>query len=427
MRIALVTDTFVPEVNGVTTVLAAMRRGLEARGHVVQVVAPAYPVAHEDPAFTHRVPSVRCPGYSAVRLSWPLRRHLGELISQFDPDIVHVVTEGPLGWFGRRYAERTGRVLVTSFHTDFPRYASRYLGAWAVGPTRRYLRWFHGRAELTQTPSEVARDELRALGLSHAVMWGCAADTALFTPERRDERRRRAMGAAGKVLVLHVGRLAVEKDVETLTASLRATHAALGDTALICVAGDGPEAKWVRGQLPFALHLGFLDRETLADLYADADLFVFPSPTETCGLVALEAMASGLPVIAANQGGAQENVQPGVTGKLVEAGDADGFTQAIFELARNPQLRGKLAGNARAFGLARDWNPELDRLVEQYEAALRSAAPAQYQRESASEAAYTAAPTHPRAHAAESPSNPRRRPAPPTTPAVDSPGSTASG
>lgn len=427
MRIMLVTDTFAPEVNGVTTVLAAMRRGLEARGHAVQVVAPAYPDILEDAPFTHRVPSIRCPGYSAVRLSWPLRRRLGAVVDDFQPDLVHAVTEGPLGWFGRRYAERTGRVLVTSFHTDFPRYAGRYLGAWAVAPTRRYMRWFHGQAELTQTPGDVARDELWTLGVAQAVKWGCAADTSLFTPERRDERRRRAMGAEGKVLVLHVGRLAVEKDINTLTRSLHAAHAALGDTALICVAGDGPEAKRARRQLPFALHRGFLDRETLADLYADADLFVFPSPTETCGLVALEAMASGLPVIAANHGGAQENVQDGITGRLVEAGDADGFTQAIFELARDPQLREKMARNARAFGLARDWKRELDLLVEQYEAALLQAAPAPYRHESASEAAYTPAPTHPRAHGAGTPSTPRHRPVSPTNPAADRPGSTAGG
>ncbi len=375
MRVTLVTDTFRPEVNGVTTVLATMRRGLLARGHVVQLIAPAYgePAAdvEED---VHRVPSIPCPTYAAVRLSWPLGRGIGTLISDFAPDVVHVATEGPLGAFARARALRMGYPLVTSFHTDFPSYAARYLGNWAIAPTRRYLRWFHGPALATQTPSESTCAQLRRLGVARPTVWGRAVDCRLFSPARRDERRRRELGAEGRVLVLHVGRIALEKDLETLIAAYRQAHRALGDRALFYVAGDGPERDRMRRALPFATHLGFLDRNRLADLYADADLFVFTSPTETCGLVVLEAMASGLPVVAADAGGVRDNMRDGITGRLLPPGDTDAFARATVELAEDAALRSCLGQAARAFAVARDWERELDALVEQYESLRAPAA-----------------------------------------------------
>ena len=375
MRLALVTDTFRPEVNGVTTVLATMRRGLLDRGHDVQVIAPGYGRLTSDTEVdVHRVPSVPCPAYGAVRLSWPLGQGIGSLITRFAPDIVHVATEGPLGAFARDRALRFRIPLVTSFHTDFPSYAERYVGKWAVAPTQRYLRWFHGPARATQTPSEITCAELRRLGVARPTVWGRGVDCHLFHPSRRDEGRRRALGVEGRALVLHVGRIAIEKDVGTLVAAFQQAHAALGDTAVFCVAGDGPAVGRVRAALPFVVHLGFLERERLADLYADADLFVFTSPTETCGLVVLEAMASGLSVIAADAGGVQDNVRDSITGRLLPPGKPDGFARTIVALVEEPLLRHCMGQAARAFAVARDWERELDLLVEQYESVRAPAA-----------------------------------------------------
>ncbi len=379
MRLALVTDTYLPEINGVTTVLATMRRGLEARGHAVRVIAPRYPEGTPVGDDALRRPSIPFPGYPQVRLSWPGLGVVGHALDDFAPDLVHVVTEGPLGWTGRRHALRRGLPLVTSFHTDFPRYAARYAGAWAVGPARRYLRRFHGPAGMVQTPSAETRAELVALGLPQATVWGRGVDTVMFTPARRSEGRRTALGAAGRLLVLHVSRLAVEKDTDTLVAALRAAHAELGDAARFVVAGDGPKGAEVRAALPFAEHRGFLARQALADLYADADLFVFPSPTETCGLVVLEAMASGLPCVTADQGGVLENLRAGLNGVMAPAGDAARFAAAIVELARQPGQRLAMAQAARAFAVGRDWERELDELEPMYAelvAAGRTATPA---------------------------------------------------
>ena len=370
MRITLATDTYLPEVNGVTTVVAAMRRGLLERGHAVQVLAPAYPDLTDDDSDVHRAPSVPCPPYPAVRISWPWGSGLAAAMRRFEPDVVHAVTEGPVGGLGRTYARRRGLPLVTSFHTDFPRYAGKYLGGWAVSLTRRYLRWFHAPARSTQTPSDVTRDELHALGLPRAVTWGRGVDCRVFTPARRDERRRAGRGAGGRLLVLYVGRLAVEKGMEALVPAFRTVHASMGERTAFCIAGDGPEGERVRRELPFARHLGFLDRGTLADLYADADLFVFPSATETCGLVALEAMASGLPVIGADAGGMRDNVRDGVTGRLVPPGDAEALTRAIVAVLKDDSGRRVMARAARAFAVGRDWDHELDLLVRQYEDVL---------------------------------------------------------
>jgi glycosyltransferase involved in cell wall biosynthesis len=368
MRLCLATDTFLPEINGVTTVLAQMRDGLRARGHEVLVLAPAYDRSLADESQIHRLAAVPAPGYPQVRLSWPWGRGLARPLDAFAPQVVHAVTEGPLGLFGRRYALRRRLPLVSSFHTDFPRYAGHYLGRFAVRPTRAYLRWFHNAASLTQTPSERTRDELLALGIPRAAVWGRGVDTGFFRPERRSLARRAAMGVEGdRVLVLHVGRLAVEKGVDTLVAAFGAARAALGDRAVFYVAGDGPRAAWVRSALPWARHQGFLDRPVLADLYADADLFVFPSATETCGLVALEALASGVPVIGADAGGVQENLRQGLTGMIVPAGDRAGFARAIELLVDDGEQRRAMHEAARAFSVGRDWARELDQLETIYE------------------------------------------------------------
>lgn len=376
MRILFATDTCRPEVNGVTTVLATMEEGLRHRGHDVAIVAPHYPGIDPDDDRARRIlrrPSVPCPGYGAVRLSWPADPAVRRTIANFRPDVIHAVTEGPIGVQGRRYAIRTGVPLVTSFHTDFPGYAARYLGEWAVGPTTRWLVWFHQAARMTQTPSYVVRQRLAKLGLTRAMVWGRSVDTRLFSPTARSGELRASLGADGRLLVLHVGRLALEKDVSTLIRTFALTHRALGHRVRLCVAGDGPEGERVRSALPFAHHLGFLTRPELARLYASADLFIFPSATETCGLVALEAMASGLPVIGAAAGGIVESIQPGITGYLLPPQDAPAMAAAIGELVDDPSTLSAMATASRAFATGRDWEIEMDALVPIYQSILRRA------------------------------------------------------
>jgi glycosyltransferase involved in cell wall biosynthesis len=371
VRIALVTDTYTPQVNGVTTVVRRMAQTLAGAGHACAVVAPRYPDGDPPQAGELRLPSLPFPAYPAIRLSLLAGRRVARYLDAFQPDLVHVATEGPLGLAGRRYALRRRLPLVTAFHTDFPAYCRHY-GAARLEPTVwRWLLWFHRPARLIHTPGEFVRDTLVDKGLRQAVVWGRGVDTDQFRPDRDRAPWRWRLGLpAGVALVLHVGRLAPEKNLEMLWESWTIARAALGRRAQFVVAGDGPTGALVRGRMPWATHLGFLGRDALADLYAAADLCVLPSATETCGLVALEAMASGVPVVAADAGGFRESVRHGVTGLLARPKDPEALAAHIVHLVMERDRRLAMAMAARRFALCRSAALEDAALLAQYRTIL---------------------------------------------------------
>jgi phosphatidylinositol alpha 1,6-mannosyltransferase len=367
MRIGLVTDTYTPQVNGVTTVVSRIVAALGNAGHEVGVVAPRYP-ARDGPGDPSelRVPSIPFPPYPAIRLSWPQSGAITRFFDELRPEIVHVHTEGPLGLVGRGYALRRRIPLVTSFHTDFPRYAQDY-GAGALEPlVWRWLAWFHGPAAVTLTPGEaICADLARHIG--HARVWGRGVDPRQFHPSHRDQSWRRWLaGGDSTTIVLHVGRLAAEKNLGVLIDSWRLAREALAEQATFVVAGEGPWKDRIVAQLPFVRTLGFLPRAKLATLYASADLCVLPSRTETCGLVALEAMASGLPVIAADARGLRESVRHEESGLLIPSQDAPAFAAAIAALVQDPARRFAFAAAARERAIERDSAIEDAELLDCY-------------------------------------------------------------
>jgi len=367
VRIALVSDTYTPQVNGVTTVVVRIATVLREFGHDVAVVAPRYPGhVSTDPAEL-RIPSAAFPPYPAIRLSLPQFGAVARFLDAFKPDVVHVATEGPLGLTGRRYAVRRGIPLVTSYHTNFPQYARHY-GAGFIEPlVWKWLRWFHRPAVLTQTPGEAVADELQRRDIGRPVVWGRGVDTVHFHPARRSTGWRRWLaGGDDTAIVLHVGRLAPEKNIDVLAAAWIAARERVGQRATFVLAGEGPETRRLLTHLPWVRQLGFLDRGKLADVYASADICVLPSKTETCGLVALEAMASGLAVVAADAGGFRESITNGQSGILVAPEDTTGFAAEILSLVIAPQRRADIAKAARAAALARDVAPENLELLQQY-------------------------------------------------------------
>lgn len=271
MRVMIVTDAWEPQVNGVVRTLKSTRRELEAMGHTVDLLTPL------------EFRTVPCPTYPEIRLSLMPSPRVRQRIDAFRPEALHIATEGPLGLAARRYAMRLGLPFTTAYHTRFPEYVQARFGiplAW----TYRFLRWFHGPARAVMAPTPVVLADLHRYGITHGVLWTRGVDLDVFTAERAN-----VLNTAHPIF-LYVGRVAVEKNVEAfLQLDLPGSK---------WVVGDGPALAGLKARYPSASYLGVLAQPELARVYASADVFVFPSRTDTFGLVLLEALASGLPVAA---------------------------------------------------------------------------------------------------------------------------------
>ena len=293
MRIAIVTDAWSPQVNGVVRTLQSVRAVLEAEGHEVMVVSP------------DRFRSMPCPTYPEIRLALARTATVGGMLEQFQPQAIHLATEGPLCLAARRWCLKRHLPFTTAYHTQFPDYVAARTGVPAEW-VWRYIRWFHSPAGaiLASTPS--IRAELAAHGLAHTRHWGRGVDLGSFQPE--GERHPLMTGSAGPVQ-LYVGRVAVEKNLEAFLAS--------GHPGSKVVVGDGPARAELAGRFPDAHFLGACFGTELAACYRAADVFVFPSRTDTFGLVMIEAAACGTPVAAYPVCGPVDVLTP-ATGAMAE-------------------------------------------------------------------------------------------------------------
>ncbi|MDX2262139.1 MAG: glycosyltransferase family 1 protein [Gemmatimonadales bacterium] len=381
LRALYCTDTYPPQVNGVSVVTALSVEGLRRRGWEVTVISPRYPdgladvfkgaehggASREDAV----IASVPMPGYPDIRLAAPRRKTVRQVMDRVRPDIVHSATEFMIGWMGQREALKRGIVSVSSYHTDFSRYTEAYGVPSLRGMVQRYLARFHRRSARVFTPGSVAVAELEALGVHRAALWGRGVDLTLFDPAHRDCSTITIPGVTDETVVfLHVGRLAAEKGVERILESFRLARGLLPanvSTHLI-IAGDGPARPTLRAMAsPDVTFLGNLDRRTvLPTLYASADAFLFASHTETLGLVILEAMASGLPVIAAPAGGVADHLRDDENGLAYPPGDVAAMAEAIVRVATTPELARRLGAGGRQTAERLSWAEELDRLDQHY-------------------------------------------------------------
>lgn len=360
MKLTLVTETFPPEVNGVAMTLSHLVEGLAQREHVVTVARPRQ--SSRDQAVQnglwreHLFPSVPIPGYAFLRAGLPAGRKLRQLWTKDRPDIVHIATEGPLGWSALRTARSMGLPISSSFHTNFHSYSRHYGAAWLTRPALAYLRWFHNRTQITLSPTAELNDELTRDGFRGMRLLSRGVNTAVFSPERRDDALRRSWGAAREDLVLvHVSRLAAEKNYELLHETWNAIRQADPRAKFILVS-DGPLRRKLERQMPWARTTGFLPRGELAQHYASADLFVYPSQTETFGNVVTEGMASGLPVLAYHYAAPARFIRSGENGLTVPFGDRDAFLQAALRLARDPSSRQRFGAAARKTAETISWD-----------------------------------------------------------------------
>lgn len=367
MRVAFFTDTYYPQVNGVTRTLEQLLAFLEAQGHAVLVFAPADPRGHP-PRRACLFRGIPVPFYAEMRLGLPFSLNLHRTILDFSPDLIHLVNEYSLGLAGLHWAKRLGVPAVGCFHTNIPRYLEYYGLPFLSEAAWRYLVWFHRQCAVNFYPSGKIGEVLAARGIEDLVYWGRGVDTGLFNPDRRDPALRRRLG--GGPLLLYVGRLAPEKELAVAFNALTLVHRQY-PTAKLLLAGDGPLGPSIRRQPPEGvISLGQLEGHDLARLYASCDLFAFPSTTETYGIVVLEAMASGLPVVAPLSGGITENLQPGVNGLDFVPGEPEAMARAIIKLLADEPLRRRLSIQAHRHAQQRSWPHTLAPVLETYQELL---------------------------------------------------------
>ena len=371
MRVAFFAETFLPATDGVVTRLRHTIEELLKTGDEMLIIAPRY--GHGPASYMgvpiHRVAAVPLPIYPQFMLA-PTNLGVGKALRSFKPDLIHAVNPVVLGWGAPLYARRLRVPLVASYHTNVATYAGYYGLGRFDSLTRRYTMWLHNKADINLCTSEATREHLKEEGMERVHLWPQGVDTRRFRPDRYSKKRRVKLSAGHPEdrLLIYVGRLGREKGIESLKPMLgRAPGTRLA------IVGDGParrelERKFVGTPTVFA---GLLHGKQLARAYASADVFVFPSTTETLGMAMIEALASGLPVIAARSGAVHEVVEDGRTGILYDPGSEDSLVTAVRKLTSDSGLRGRFSSAARKAAEQRGWDNATRTLRGYYEKALR--------------------------------------------------------
>ena len=372
MRIAFFTGAYSHIADGVSLTLNRLVRHLEAEGAQVQVYAPTVAM----PALEHAgtlvsVPSVSAPGRPEYRVSLGLTTRVRKNLTQFRPNLFHIATPDLSGLGALRLSQKTGTPVVASYHTHFASYLDYYrLGA-LENTAWRYLRWFYRRCAQVYVPTPSMRDVLIEHGIDRNLrLWPRGVDSTLFNPSKRSLDWRRARGIADDdIVVAFISRLVTEKGLGVVIDVLRGLEEeGIAHKALFV--GEGPERAKVETALPNAIFEGHLTGEDLARAYASSDVFLFPSETETFGNVTLEALSSGLPVVAANATGSNALVTDGVTGFLVAPRDSSAFLARIGQLIGDAALRARMSEAARVSARQYEWNRILDQIIGYYEEVL---------------------------------------------------------
>ena len=370
LNIALVTETWPPEVNGVAMTISRLVDGLRARGHAVQVIRPRQQGdarAAASPDFL--VQGLPLPGYQGLQLGLPAQRKLRQLWSDQRPDVVHAVTEGPLGWSALSAARHLALPVTSSYHTHFDGYSKHY-GAGLIGPMiSAFLQRFHRRTLATLSPTRHLADKLRHAQVPGSRVLGRGVDTALFDPARRSTALRKSWSAGeDDIVVMNVGRLAAEKNLKLAARAFAAIQETFPTAKMVWV-GDGPSRASLARQHPEHIFSGARRGEDLATHYASGDIFLFPSLTETYGNVVPEAMASGLAVVAYHDAAAAEIIENGQHGLTVSPQDEHAFIRAANRLARDNALRKTIRQAARARVEPITW----EAVIHEFERVLQAA------------------------------------------------------
>jgi glycosyltransferase involved in cell wall biosynthesis len=369
MRVAIFTETFLPKLDGIVSILCLAMRRLHERGHEVLLIGP--PDVPDEYAGARCIGTggPRFPLYPEVRMNLPTPR-IGRALREFQPDVVHVVNPVFLGPTGIFYARRMGLPLVASYHTDVPGYAKYYGYPWGENILWWLFRTMHNIADLNLVPSTYILGQVRAHGFRRVRWWHRGIDAERFRPDLRDTAMRARLSGSrpNDFLALYVGRISKEKGVERL----RDTICPLPGVRLALV-GGGPELERIRALYAGTptVFTGFLDGDELVSAIASADALVFPSINETFGLVPLEAMACGLPVIAPLAGGLVDTLRQRVNALVYDPADPSAMADCVRRLRDDPELRERLSAGALAHARGRSWQATMDQLIDYYRLAIR--------------------------------------------------------
>ena len=351
LRISVVTETYPPEINGVALTVERMVEGLKSRHHSLQLIRPKQGESdHVSPRENFEVilqGGIPIPSYEGLKMGLPAGRALRRLWSVQRPDIVHISTEGPLGWSALSAAKKLGIPVSSEFHTNFHNYSRHYGIGWLRKPIIGYLKKFHNKADCTIVSTQEMEGMLKGMGIDNLVIVSRGVDTSRFDPARRsaDLRRQWGVGLAQPVC-LYVGRIAPEKNLDLLSRTVERMK--IAQPSLKCVlVGDGPERKHLEKQHPDFIFTGMKTGDDLAVHYASADIFLFPSMTETFGNVVVEAMSSGLALVAFDYAAASQHVRHGDNGLVAHMGNESEFMRLAVDLVNDPPRISDLGNRAR--------------------------------------------------------------------------------
>ncbi|RMR52113.1 Glycosyl transferase, group 1 protein [Pseudomonas cichorii] len=368
LHVTLITETFTPEINGVANTLGRLCDGLRLRGHRVELIRPRQGeeagFAADDLMLCRGWP---IPGYPGLQWGQSSMHKLLRRWQRRRPDVLYIATEGPLGLSALRAARRLGIAVISGFHTNFPQYTQQYGMGFITRLLTHYLRWFHNRSRMTLVPSISQKMELERRGFERIELLSRGVDSQLFHPSRRSQALRENWGLqVGDTAILHVGRLAPEKNLGLLKTCFETLKASYPRRTLkLIVVGDGPQRAPLEQQIPDAIFCGTQRGEALAAHYASGDLFLFPSLTETFGNVVLEALASGLGVVAYDEAAAGQHIRHGHNGALAMPGDEEAFIDAARWLVEDSEALRRVRLNARKHASRQGWTTIIDQFEQQ--------------------------------------------------------------
>ena len=365
LHLCVVTETYPPEINGVAMTLHRLVKGLIERSHHVSLVRPRQ-YAHDRPGCNQvpkqtLIPGLPIPGYRGLRFGLPAGYRLCQLWEDSRPDIIYVATEGPLGISALRQAEKLDIPVISGFHTNFHSYTRHYHLGFLNKIILSHLRNFHNRTRATLVPSQDLQQKLQQTGFKNVELLSRGVDCQLFNPDKRDSNIRHMWGVKGyEPVVLYVGRLATEKNMQLFVRAYRAMQQQRPDLHCVMV-GDGPLYRQLQANNPDIIFCGMHTGRSLAAHYASADIFLFPSETETFGNVTLEAMASGLAVVAYDYAAAQRHITDRQNGLIVPYKAEDIFVERAVELVNGVMDVTEIRQQARDYALLIDWHQIIDR------------------------------------------------------------------